>query len=244
MERNIPILYYHFIKSPSANTRIKGLFTNTSHFEWQLKRLIKAGFNFITFEDIAQNRYDASKHNLILTFDDGCESLYLNAFPLLKKYGIRAVVYVVVGSIGAKNIVWEQNDNKDPLNILSNEQIAEMADYGIEIGSHLCNHVHLSQLSAADARQELSESKRLLENELGKQIYSVAYPFGSYDDKVLEMVEEADYRFGVTTKMGNNLSANDYELFRISVKGHALRHYWYFYKTLNKLIKIRNNESN
>ena len=51
MERNIPILYYHFIKSPSANTRIKGLFTNTSHFEWQLKRLIKAGFNFITFED-------------------------------------------------------------------------------------------------------------------------------------------------------------------------------------------------
>jgi peptidoglycan/xylan/chitin deacetylase (PgdA/CDA1 family) len=237
MEKNYPILYYHFIKAPGKDSQIKGLYTTPSHFEWQIKRLINKGFTFITFEDIANKQYDVNKRNLILTFDDGCESLYLNAFPILKKYDARAVIYVVAESIGAKNIVWEQNENKEPLNILSKEQIMEMTNYGIEIGSHLCDHVHLPQLSLDGMKHELVESKRLLETELGKKIYSVAYPFGSYNNEVLKIAAEAGYQFGVTTKAGNNISANNLELFRVGVKGHSLRHYWYFYKTLKKILK-------
>lgn len=238
MEKNFPILYYHFVKSPNPETRIKGLYTSVNHFEWQLKQLIKKGFTFITFEDIAKKRYDTNKRNLVLTFDDGCESLYFNAFPLLKKYGIKAVIYVVANSIGARNVVWEQNENKDPISILTKEQILEMTSYGIEIGSHLCNHVHLPKLSSNEIKHELQESKLLLENVLGQKIYSVAYPFGSYNNEVLEIAKEVGYQFGVTTKSGNNLTANDQELFRIPVKGYALRHYWYFYKTLQNLLRI------
>ncbi|MDR3653131.1 MAG: polysaccharide deacetylase family protein [Paludibacter sp.] len=240
MEKNFPILYYHFIKAPSATTRIKGLYTTAKHFEWQLVQLIKKGFTFITFEDIALKRYDVNKLNMILTFDDGCESLYYKAFPILKKYGIKAVIYVVTGSIGARNIVWELNENKDPLNILTKEQLLEMTSYGIEIGSHLCNHVHLSQLPADEMKYELVESKRWLENELGKQIYSVAYPFGSYNNEVLKTATDTGYLFGVTTKSGNNLTAGDLELFRIPVKGYSLRHYWYFYKTFRNQLNIIN----
>ena len=236
MEKNIPILYYHFVKNPNKETRIKGLFTNKTHFEWQLKRLIKSGFTFITFEDIVLKKYDLTKRNLILTFDDGCESLYLNAFPLLKKYGIRAVIYIVAGSIGAKNIVWEMNENKDPLNILSKEQMLEMKTYGIEFGSHLCNHIHLPELTLNSIKDELTESKKILENELGINVYSVAYPFGSYNDNVLSLAKEAGYNYGVTTKMGNNSEANDLELFRVSVKGYSLRHYWYFYKIIRNIL--------
>jgi len=238
MVKNFPILYYHFVKSPRSKTRIKGLYTSVSHFDWQLNQLIKRGFTFITFEDIAKKRYDTNKKNLILTFDDGCESLYYNAFPLLKKYGIKAVIYVVAESIGARNVVWEQNENKDPITILTKEQLLEMTSYGIEIGSHLCNHVHLPQLSATKIKQELLESKILLEAELEHKIYSVAYPFGSYNNEVLEIAKEVGYQFGVTTKSGNNLSANDLELFRIPVKGYAFRHYWYFNKILNKLNRL------
>ncbi len=237
MEQNFPILYYHFIKSLASTTRIKGLYTSPSHFEWQLKRLIKKGFTFITFEDLINKRYDVCKRNMILTFDDGCESLYLNAFPILKKYDVKAVIYVVAKSIGARNIVWKDNENKDPLNILTKDQLIEMINYGIEIGSHLCDHVHLPQLLDKDKRYELVESKRLLEAELGRPIYSVAYPFGSYNDDVLKIAAEAGYQYGVTTKEGNNLSASNLELFRISVKGYAFRHYWYFYKTVKKIFK-------
>jgi len=236
MDSNIPILYYHFIKNPGANTRIKGLFTNKTHFEWQIRQLIKRGFTFITFEDIALKQYDINERNIIITFDDGCESLYLNAFPILKKYGIKAVIYVVAESIGARNIVWEHNENKDPLNILSKEQLLEMRAYGIEIGSHLCHHVHLPDLSDSNIKNELTESKRILEQELELKVYSVAYPFGSYNNNVLTMAKDAGYEFGVTTKYGNNLLTNDFELFRISVKGYSLRHYWYFCKTLKNIL--------
>ena len=238
MDKNFPILYYHFIKAPGTKTRIKGLFTTTHHFEWQIKQLIKNGFTFITFEDIAKKQYNENNLNLILTFDDGCESLYFNAFPILKKYEIKAVVYVVAKSIGAKNLVWEQNENKEPLNILSKDQMLEMSAYGIEIGSHICDHVHLTNLSISNMKYELIESKRLLEEVLEQKIYSVAYPFGSYNTDVLKITEEAGYQFGVTTKIGNNLSTNNFELFRIPVKGYALRHYWYFYKTLKNILKI------
>lgn len=235
MEKNIPILYYHFVKNPRADTRIKGLYTNTNHFDWQIKQLIKSGFTFITFEDIAQNNYDVKKRNVMLTFDDGCESLYYNAFPILKKYGIKAIIYVVAKSIGDRNVVWPLNDNLDPINILTKEQILEMTTYGIEIGSHLCHHVHLPRLSLTEIKSELFESKKILEAEFGKEILSVAYPFGSYNSDVLEIASQAGYKFGVTTKNGNNQNANKLELFRISVKGHALRHYWYFIKTLKQL---------
>ncbi|MEI7503879.1 MAG: polysaccharide deacetylase family protein [Paludibacter sp.] len=238
MEKDIPILYYHFVKNPNATTRIKGLYTNAIHFEWQVKHLVKNGFTFITFEDIAKKNYDINKRNVMLTFDDGCESLYYNAFPILKKYGIKAVIYVVAKSIGDRNVVWPLNENLDPISILTKEQILEMTSYGIEIGSHLCHHVHLPQLSLSEIKNELFESKQILENELGKKIYSVAYPFGSYNNEVLEIALLSGYLYGVTTKAGNNLTTNNLELYRISVKGYALRHYFYFYKTIKKLLKV------
>ena len=241
MDKNIPILYYHFVKSPNANTRIKGLYTNAVHFEWQIKQLIKKGFTFITFEDIVKKKYDETKRNVILTFDDGCESLYYNAFPILKKYGVKGVIYVVAKSIGDRNVVWPMNENLDPLNILTKDQMLEMMEHGIEFGSHLCHHVHLPQLSIAEMTVELFESKKILEKEFEKEVYSVAYPFGSYNSKVLEIAEQTGYQYGVTTKSGNNLSTVNLELFRIPVKGYALRHFWYFIKTLNSITKNRNN---
>jgi peptidoglycan/xylan/chitin deacetylase (PgdA/CDA1 family) len=240
MEADIPILYYHFIKLPSANTRIKGLYTSVKHFEWQIKFLKSKGFAFITFEDVRNGNYEKKKRNVILTFDDGCDSLYYNAFPVLKKYGIKAVIYVVAKSIGARNIVWPLNENLDPLNILTKEQIHEMTNFGIEFGSHLCHHVHLPQLSLNEIKSELSESKLILESELGREVYSVAYPFGSYNNDVLKIALETGYQFGVTTKSGNNAYANDLELFRYPVKGYSLRHYWYFYRTMRKLLKNLN----
>jgi peptidoglycan/xylan/chitin deacetylase (PgdA/CDA1 family) len=237
MGKNIPVLYYHFISHPSKTTRIKGLYTSARQFEWQIKRLIKAGFQFITFEDLALGNYQSEKRNIILTFDDGCESLYINAFPVLKKYGIKGVIYIVTAYSGAKNVVWEDNENKDPLNLLTEDQITEMAAYGIEFGSHLTDHLHLTKLTEGEIRNQLSESKKYIESLLDKNVYSVAYPFGSYNEQVVNIAEETGYQFGVTTISGNNLNQHNLELYRYSVKGYAFRHYWYFYKMLKTILK-------
>lgn len=238
MKQNIAILYYHFIKPPEKNTRIKGLYTTPKQFEWQLKQLIKNNFNFLTFEDILKDQYDANKRNIVITFDDGCVSLYENAFPILKKHGLKAVIYPVVESIGKQGVVWDQNENKDPLTLLTEDQILEMSDYGIEFGSHTNNHAHLPLLSEIELERELVDSKLILEKILNKVVYSVAYPFGSYSPEVISKARETGYQFGVTTKNGNNELADNLELFRYGVKGHAIRHYWYFYKLLtSKILK-------
>jgi len=64
----------------------------------------------------------------------------------------------------------------------------------------------------------------------------VSYPFRSYNEDVLKIAVEAGYKFGVTTKSGDNRAAGNLELFRIGIKGHSLRHYWYFYKALRKIV--------
>jgi len=237
MKQNIPILYYHFVKSPGKGATIKGLYTSLFHFEWQIKQLAKKGYNFITFEDVALGKYDEKQKNIILTFDDGCESLYFNAFPILKRYNAKAVVYVVTDSIGKRDLLWEDNENKEPISILTKPQISEMINKGIEFGSHLCRHVHLPTLTEQEMKNELVESKKYLESEFGIKVYSVAYPFGSYNANVIENAEEAGYQYGVTTKAGDNSAASNLELFRFSSKGYALRHFFYFYKLLKKLPK-------
>lgn len=236
MKTNIPILYYHFIKNPEKEDRIKGLNTTKKQFEWQIKKLIKYNFNFITFEDIIMKRYDASKRNIIITFDDGCVSLYKNAFPVMQKYKIRGVIYIVVESIGQQSIVWEQNENKTPINILSIEQIKEMAEFGIEFGSHSNKHVHLELLNEYETLSELTTSKKILEGILNKEVYSVAYPFGTYNETTMKMAKKAGYKFATTTKSGDNKITNDFEICRLGVKGYAFRHYWYFKKLLNQII--------
>jgi Predicted xylanase/chitin deacetylase len=199
--------------------------------------MLKAGFQFITFEDLSSGNYQPEKKNIILTFDDGCESLYFNAFPILKKYGIKGVVYIVTGFTGARSVVWKDNENKDPLNLLTENQIREMAAFGIEFGSHLTDHLHLTKLTEAEVRNELSVSKKYIEALLNKTVYSVAYPFGSYNERVVEIAEETGYAFGVTTRPGSNAHQRNLELYRYTVKGYALRHYWYFSKTLKKLLE-------
>lgn len=238
MDANIPILYYHFVGYPPSNARIKGLYTSKKQFEWQVKQLVNHKFNFLTFEDIATNRFDTTKRNIVLTFDDGCESVYLNAFPILKKYNAKAVLYVVADSIGERNIVWSQNENLVPLNIVTTEQIVEMSNNGIEIGSHLCNHVHLTGLTSEEVHSELFDSKSKLENILNKPVLSVAYPFGSYTSAIAAIASEVGYKYGVVTKQGDNSMASNLELYRFGVKGYAIRHYWRFYKLLKKSILI------
>ncbi len=231
-ENNIPIFYYHHIEKPTRNSRKKGLYVSPEYFEWQIKKLLNNGFEIITFEDILLNRYKKNCPLAILTFDDGCESIYLNAFPILKKYNIRVVVYIIVGSIGEKNYISQENPDAYPVRLLSETQIKEMSDYGIEFGSHLCEHIHLTQYSPDRINHELRTSKEKLEKLLNKEVYSIAYPFGDYNSQVLMSVQEAGYTFGVTTKTGPATMSNKLELCRIPLKGYAFRHYWYFGKKL------------
>jgi peptidoglycan/xylan/chitin deacetylase (PgdA/CDA1 family) len=116
---------------------------------------------------------------VILTFDDGSETTYSTALPLMQRYGFTGVSYIVYNYIGTPNY-------------MSADQIRALHSVGWEVGSHSLSHV---DLTARPDRQmdEIVQSRRQLESLLGVPITSFAYPFGAYDSDSVRYVHTAGY---------------------------------------------------
>lgn len=131
---------------------------------------------------------------VMLTFDDGYEDNYKNLFPLLKKYNVPAVIFLVTDKIGTPEyMTWEQ--------------IREMKNSGlVQFGSHTCSHCRLRSLPDEEIVRELVRSKQILEEQLGEPVTSFCYPFGSggFDKRVRPQVFKAGYLFDFSTKKGVN----------------------------------------
>ncbi|BDD09251.1 hypothetical protein FUAX_16830 [Fulvitalea axinellae] len=231
-EGELRVLMYHQIAKPKKDAKIKGLFTTPSQFEFHVKHLTKKGYNFTTFEEISNQGLDKNRKNVVLTFDDGSNCFLKNAMPILRKYSVPAVVYVVAGEIGQKDVVFEESSNKTPIDLLTKEELRELTKEGIEIGSHCVNHVHLARKTKEVVETELIESKKILEEVLGKRVYSIAYPFGNYNEEVMDVAQKSGYDWAVMTKAGSNVGRNRFELFRTPIRGYKLKHYLQFYKTV------------
>ncbi len=134
------------------------------------------------------------QNGVVITFDDGDKSIYRYAFPILKKYGIRAVVFLIVDYIG-KDDYWDMAliGRRSPH--LSWDEIHEMKEWGIEFGSHTMSHRNLTKLSADEVEYELRESKRSLEQRLG-DVNCISYPFNRTSSEVVRQVQRAGYGFG------------------------------------------------
>jgi peptidoglycan/xylan/chitin deacetylase (PgdA/CDA1 family) len=118
-----------------------------------------------------------------ITFDDSFESQYLNAFPVLKKYGLTATAYVVTRGLG------EATD--DPIwRLMTWNNIRQLRDAGWEIGSHTLSHPHLPKLDDSQLNDELVFSAKHLERQLGVLPRSFAAPFGEVDDRVLAAIKK------------------------------------------------------
>jgi peptidoglycan/xylan/chitin deacetylase (PgdA/CDA1 family) len=112
-------------------------------------------------------------------------------------------VYVVTGQIGGTN-AWDEKAGFRSRKLLTRDQIAEMHRHGIVIGSHSLTHARLTDLSASQLRQEVTDSKAILEDLLGDEVTTFAYPSGAVNERVRNAVAEAGYRTAFTTADGVN----------------------------------------
>ncbi len=135
---------------------------------------------------------------VLWTFDDGFEGVYRYAFPLLERWGIRGFVFVVVGAIGTWNH-WDASFGR-PIRHLSKEELLALHRAGWQIGSHSLTHPDLTQLSPEELRQELIESKARLEDLLGTEVSAFCYPFGRWNLRVREAVQEAGYKVAFSSR--------------------------------------------
>lgn len=200
---NIIVLNYHkidFYDDPLSVTPVE--FTN------QLNYFKTYNYHVVSLNDV----YDYLEKDkplpnkpVVITFDDGYADNYEYAYPILRQFGYPATIFVITKLINTKGyITWEQ--------------AREMQENGISIESHTVNHVTLSTLKDEQALAELTNSKQIIEKNLGKKINFVAYPEGFYNKLTEKLVQKAGYRGALTIRYGSVDKASDpYALERIPI---------------------------
>lgn len=220
--KDIPILMYHKVVKDESEAGVHGTHVTSKQFDDHMKILKDEGYEVITFEDLIANkfkqRFDKGKKQVMITFDDGYEDNYTNAFPILKKYGFRAVIYLVSHLTYNKWDVENIHNPEKSFPMMNRGQILEMQEWGIEFGGHTKTHVKLSRVEPQEAREEILESTEVLEELLGKRMLSFAYPYGDLNDRIKQLVEEAGYKFAVATDSGSVCFSDDlFQIRRIGI---------------------------
>ena len=200
----VPILMYHHVGIPSGKWRLNTV--SEKSFEYQMCFLKRHGFQVISFDDLVeglQKGHAFTRNTVVLQFDDGYEDNYKYAFPILKKYGFPAMVFLISDAIDAPDfLTWDQ--------------VKEMEKYNFLAGAHTRRHVYLPRVSLIQAQDEIAGSKKIIEAHLGHSINYFAYPTGGFTEDVKNLVKEAGYKAAVTTNRGKDRFNQDlYELKRI-----------------------------
>lgn len=200
----IPVLYYHSVDKNAANE----VTITPEKLQEQLDYINDNNYVTITMTELydhIENNKPIPEKSILITFDDGYMNNYTEAFPMLKELNMTATIFCVGNSL-------------DGSYYLSEEAIKEMSDYGIDIESHTVNHVHLDTMSYDEQLLELKNSKNILEKITGKEVLSLAYPFGDYNDNTIKAAKDAGYKMGFTTKLGLSDRTDDiYKLDRIYI---------------------------
>ncbi len=202
VDNGVPILCYHGILDVPWGQA--NLFVKTNDFEEQMKYLNESGYTPIFASEIANAKQ--YKKPIIITFDDGYKDVYTNAFPILKKYNIKANIYIISG--------WINGDV-----YMSTADLKEMASSPlIEVGSHTVSHKALATLGESQIEEEVKNSQENLQEVTGQKVDVIAYPTGSFDDRVINITKKY-YKYGLSTIKGkeNPEKLNTYSLRRIYV---------------------------
>jgi len=195
----VPILCYHrFGKTCKSNLCIP-----ERTFAKQLEYLKNNGYHTIHLSDLMEflnYKTAIPSKSVIITLDDGYRSIYEFAYPLLKRYGYTATLFIYTDFIEASG------------NALSWKQLRKLKAAGFEIGSHSISHADLTKKLPHENDQtywsritkEFINSKKIIDRELNQDTQFFAYPYGNYNQQILNLFPKAGYKLGLTIRNGGN----------------------------------------
>ncbi len=189
------ILTYHAVAS---GPELGATTVSPSRFREHVTALETSG---MTFERLDAVEPGSDDHTVVVTFDDGYESVLDVAFPDIARRNGRATVFVPTGHIGHP-ASWDvgavrKHRHMDWL------ALRQLVDAGWEIGSHGVSHRALTDMPDDEAFCELVESRDEIEQRLGVKVTSFSYPFGAVTPRLARLAQEAGYRRAVTMRPGS-----------------------------------------
>ena len=197
--QTVPVISYHKFSRERADL----LTVKASAFEEQMRFLKENGYRVITmdlFFEFLNSRRPIPGKSVVITIDDNYYSTYEIAFPILKKYGYPATLFIYTDLItsGGKSMNWD---------ILS-----EMSKHGVDIQSHTKSHRNLVKRTDEESfrgyfetiKKELAESAALIKKRLDKEVKYLAYPFGDTNPLVIALLTKLGYQGAFTVERGSN----------------------------------------
>jgi peptidoglycan/xylan/chitin deacetylase (PgdA/CDA1 family) len=209
---------YHKVDPILPGTRYPGNHVLPEAFEEQLAELRRQNYQSITLEQwiaYKEKRGELPRRPIIITFDDGYQSTYNTAWPILRRYGFSATVFLVAGLVGKTN-AWDVDERQEPL--LNEREIREMQRGAITFGSHTQTHRALTRIPLEEAARELADSRRNLESLLDGPVTALCYPFAKQNRTIRALARRAGYSAAVIGRGGTNgVWTDQYALRRIKV---------------------------
>jgi len=227
----VPILSYHRF----ADNCDSPLCLPAHVFDQQMKYLKENGYRVISLGELLEfleYRNSLPKKSVVISIDDGYRSVYNIAWPILKKYDFRATLFIYTDFVGVSK------------NAITWDQLREMKKSGFEIGAHTMSHCDLTRQNKGEdteaymsrIKKELSMSKQIIDKKLNQNTVFLAFPYGRYDQSVLDMCKRLGYKIAVSVKRGSNpFFADPLALRRSQILKRDIKSFISRLKTFNKL---------
>lgn len=206
----VPVLMYHWVDD-DLGRRLRYYGVLPRIFERQMDRLARSGRRCLSLETLRTLLADGTglpERSFVLTFDDGYTDLERTVLPVLERHGFTATVFVVTGHVGGTN-AWDAKHGDAPRSLLGWEAIRRLDGGAFRFESHSCTHPFLTELSREAAEREIRDSKRLLEDRLGREVTTFSYPHGLFNRRLEAKVREAGYLCAATDIRGLNVRETD-----------------------------------
>lgn len=217
----VPILMYHHV----AATPLKGFqkyTVTTQAFAAQMSWLRLMHYTPITLDSLMAARQGAGAlppRPVLITFDDGFQECIEQAAPIMQHYRMSAIFYLVAGLVGHTS-EWLKRERGVELELANWQTAQQLLANGFQCGGHSLTHPHLTELTDTACRRELLEARRLLEQNLGREITHLAYPFGAWNARVCALAIESGYRSACSVEIGLSTERDSlFGLRRIPISG-------------------------
>jgi peptidoglycan/xylan/chitin deacetylase (PgdA/CDA1 family) len=201
---------YHSVVPDAPNP---GLWTvRLDRFDRQMRWLHAHGRRGVSVRELLEAVSTGSAAGLVgLTFDDGYADFAVHVLPVLQNYGFTATAFVVAGMLGGDS-KWAKEYHRA---LMTAEQVRQVAEAGMEIGSHGLNHLALPEVVDSALVGEIEESRRILEKSSGREVLGFCYPYGRHDEHVVDSVRAAGYDYSCA--VGYSRSSDRHTLSRIYI---------------------------